>query len=321
MTRSCLLILAVLFPVSLLALQGCASAPGNYPAQWPERVITSKQGCPDISGTYNNPDNGRNPAYLYDSITNAGIIFGTHECIDCKVILGWTDPEQNQLSVTLQDATGSTLETTLLEQDRDEFSCTEGAILIKYLAAAEFVIAGGIRSGTRKYYLAEDGSLILDDHFSAVGHYFYIPLANKTIDYVRWLRADAGGLKRAADHEARNHASSWELFKSNDSRGEPDFRTLCTAADQGDSRARRELGYLHYHGLYGVRKDPVLSAMWYGLIESYSQGPDNFNTGREQLTPEQQTELVNLYINWKPGHCERELSGIESGKTNQGISD
>jgi len=54
--------------------------------------------------------------------------------------------------------------------------------------------------------------------------------------------------------------------------------------------------------------------MWYGLVESYSQGPDSFSTGREQLMPEQLTELKNLYINWKPGHCERELSGIESGK-------
>jgi len=338
MIKSHLLILLLPVPVLLFILQGCASAPGHKPAQWPERVITSKQDCPDISGTYNNQGSGSGYNYLFDSMTNEGV-FGRHEGADYKVILALSAPDQNRLTMKLQDAAGSTLEEALLEQDKGEFSCKEGAITIKYLAGAEALVIGAIRSGTRKYYPGEDGSLIHEDHFSAAGHYFYIPLANKGIDYIRWLRADADGRKLAADYEARSlqlggysqqeaeaaakalplsmpvttptAEQSWEIFKLSNSRGEPDFKALCGAADQGDSRARRELGYLHYHGLHGVRKDPVLSAMWYGLIESYSQGPDSFSTGREQLTPEQLTELKSLYINWKPGHCEREISGNE----------
>ncbi len=71
----------------------------------------------------------------------------------------------------------------------------------------------------------------------------------------------------------------------------------------------------HLGGVNGVRKADFECHV-VCLIESHSRSPDSFNTGREQLTPEQLTELVNLYINWKLGHCERELSGIESGKTN-----
>jgi len=336
-------LLPVLLPVSIYFLHGCTSVPDNYPGQWPDRLYTSAQDCPDITGTYSNPGDGSAREYLFDSITNEGI-FGIHECTDCKVIVEWMDPGQDQLSVTLQDATGAVLEDALLNKDKGDFTCQEGAISIKYLVAAEFVLVGGIRSGTRKYYLSEDGSLIAEDAFTSAGHvYVYVPAARKSTAYTRWLRVDDAGKKQAADYEARtlvlagklqdipeaatkgNLAPAplpgstagvwWEIFRLSVSRGEPDFGALCRAADQGDSRARRELGYLYYHGLHGVRKDPVLSAFWYGLVESYSQDPDSFSTGREQLTPEQLGELKDRYINWKPGHCERELYGTGPGNT------
>jgi TPR repeat protein len=121
--------------------------------------------------------------------------------------------------------------------------------------------------------------------------------------------------KRAIQGES--HAQ-WELYKRSKSRGEHDFKWLCKAADQGNYRARGELGYLHHYGLYGVRKDLVLSAMWYGLVESGGPNPKGVNNIHKQLklTPEQLIEVKRLYLNWKPGHCEREIFGTEPNNTN-----
>jgi hypothetical protein len=109
--------------------------------------------------------------------------------------------------------------------------------------------------------------------------------------------------------EAINGSTSaqWELYKRRKSRSEYDFKWLCKAAEQGDYRARWELGYLYHYGLYGIRKDLVLSVMWYSLVEADGHDPKGIDNIREQLAPEQLTEAEHLYVNWMPGQCERDL--------------
>jgi hypothetical protein len=104
-----------------------------------------------------------------------------------------------------------------------------------------------------------------------------------------------------------NMSAQWELYKRSKSRNEYDFKWLCKAAEQGDYRARWELGYLYHYGLYGVRKDLVLSVMWYSLVEADGHNPKGVDNIREQLTPEQLTEAEHLYDNWISGQCERDL--------------
>jgi TPR repeat protein len=101
--------------------------------------------------------------------------------------------------------------------------------------------------------------------------------------------------------------AQWKLYKLNKYHGEYDFKWLCKAAEQGDYRARWELGYLYHYGVYGVRKDLVLSVMWYSLVEADGHDPKGVDNIREQLTPEQLTEAEHLYDNWIPGQCERDL--------------
>ena len=94
--------------------------------------------------------------------------------------------------------------------------------------------------------------------------------------------------------------------------GEYDFKQLCTAAEQGDFRARWELGYIYYNGLYGVNKDLAQSVMWYSLVEIDGHNLKGVDNIREQLTPEQLIEAEHLYENWKPGGCERDLTRLVS---------
>lgn len=121
--------------------------------------------------------------------------------------------------------------------------------------------------------------------------------------------------KRA--NQGESHAQ-WELYKLSKIHGEHNFKWLCKAADQGNHHARGELGYLHHYGLYGVRKDLVLSAMWYGLVETGGPNPKDVDNIHKQLnlTPDQLREVKRLYLNWKPNQCERELFGIKTNDTN-----
>lgn len=113
-----------------------------------------------------------------------------------------------------------------------------------------------------------------------------------------------------SEAEIGNTQAQWQLDKRRELHGK--YKRLCEAAEQGDYRAQWELGYLHANGLYGARKDLVLSAMWYGLVESAGHSPGGVDTIRERLTPEQRIKAEHLYENWKPGQCEREIFGIES---------
>jgi hypothetical protein len=110
--------------------------------------------------------------------------------------------------------------------------------------------------------------------------------------------------------------AQWKLYKLKKYHGEYDFKLLCRAAEQGDYRAQWELGYLHGYGLYGVRKDLVLSLMYYSLVEAAGHDPNGIDDLRKQLSPEQLSEAEHLRESWKPGRCEREIFGSKSSDTN-----
>jgi hypothetical protein len=105
--------------------------------------------------------------------------------------------------------------------------------------------------------------------------------------------------------------TQWERYKLKKSGGELDFKLLCKAAEEGEYRAQWELGYIHLYGLYGVRKDLVLSVMWYDLVEAGGHDPKGVDHIREQLTTEQLIEVEHLHENWKSGQCEREIFGAQ----------
>jgi len=119
-------------------------------------------------------------------------------------------------------------------------------------------------------------------------------------------------------HELKldNAVAQWELYKQNKSHGEFDYELLCKSAESGNYRAQWELAFLHSNGGFGVRKDLVLSAMWYRLVESAGYNPIGVDTILEQLTPSQRIEVENLYKSWKPGQCEREIFGTTKNSSN-----
>lgn len=110
--------------------------------------------------------------------------------------------------------------------------------------------------------------------------------------------------------------AQWELYRLSKFQGTPDFKLLCKIAEQGDYHAQWELGYLHLHGLYGIRKDLVISVMWYSLVEDGGHNPPGVEDIRKKLTPEQLTVAEHLYESWEPGQCEREIFGTEPNNSN-----
>ena len=145
--------------------------------------------------------------------------------------------------------------------------------------------------------------------------YYLYSYDNYTCDHITHLHGIKPATEEALLPEDKigNAAGQWDLYKLRKYRGKYDFKLLCSAAEKGDYRARWELGYLYHYGLYGVRKDLVLSVMWYSLVESDGHDPKGVNNIREQLTPEQLTEAEHLYENWIPGQCERDLVPNNTG--------
>lgn len=110
--------------------------------------------------------------------------------------------------------------------------------------------------------------------------------------------------------------AQWRLYSRRKHDGEYGFKWLCRAAEQGDNRARWELGYIYQRGLYGVRKDLVMSVMWFSLLEPEGYGSGSAETIRKLLTPEELNRAKYLHENWEPGQCEREILGTEPSNSN-----
>lgn len=187
-SRRCSPVLATLFLFVSFTLQGC-SAVLTYPTDWPAIMPMQKSGCPDITGTYQNLGKSQsgNKKYLFDTLTNEGI-FGAHEHAGLFVKLEWVSSDQNNLLVTLLDYSGD-VEQTLLNKTNGDFSCIDGALVVEFTEGMELIFEGYIDSGIRKFRLADDGSLVLEENSTYLAHFtFVIPVVVKSTSHTIWYR-------------------------------------------------------------------------------------------------------------------------------------
>jgi len=209
----------------------------------------------------------------------------------------------------------------------DDFIGVRKGVLLKYFGSPEQVLARDelsyyLYSGTGKavplFFFVIPGflpvgmqhCLLLEfDKENVFRKYYLYSYDNYTCDYIIRLHGIKPAIEKdlLTEDKIGNAAGQWELYKRRKSRGVHDFKLLCSAAEKGDYRARWELGYLYHNGLYGARKNLVLSVMWYSLVEAAGHDPKGVDNIREQLTPEELTEAEHLYDNWIPGQCERDL--------------
>lgn len=179
----------------LLTICGCGPRVYSYPEEWPSSVIAAEQSCQEIAGTYRNGGSSSesgSDVYLFDSITNEGI-FGTHECTYCVVTLAWSDSELRDLLITLRypGTGGPIIEKEMLSRKKGDFTCENGAVSIEYVMGFEAYVEGFVESGTRKFFMADDGSLIQEEHATVMGHMLVlIPGGWTQTTYSRWLRWD-----------------------------------------------------------------------------------------------------------------------------------
>jgi len=107
--------------------------------------------------------------------------------------------------------------------------------------------------------------------------------------------------------------AQWELYRRSKGRGEPAFKWLCAAAEQGHDKARIELGYLHYYGLHGVRRDKGLAYVWYSLAQAGGQQLPWLERLRMELDAAQRARAEELIANRAQGVCAAELPAIGPG--------
>jgi len=130
------------------------------------------------------------------------------------------------------------------------------------------------------------------------------------------------GIKSASEEvllsEAKigNATAMWALYNRKQSRGQSEFVWLCESADKGYYKAQWELGYLHYYGLHGVKKDLILSLVWYSLVKADGHKTVDIQSIRNELTSEQLARTESLINNWEPGLCAQELLSMESNNRN-----
>jgi len=93
-----------------------------------------------------------------------------------------------------------------------------------------------------------------------------------------------------------------------------DLSRLCIDAEKvaegiNSFPARVAVGDIYYYGLRGIETNLPLSYMWYSLAAKVY-----VRRHCELMTPEQRGITEHLLVNWKPGHCEREL--LSTGRDN-----
>ena len=275
----------LLFPLSL-SLQGCVRNE-IYLTDWPEPAVGSKNECTDISGIYKNIGAthhfSKTESYLYDKITNEGI-FGTHECA-CNVTLKWTSSARDKLLVTINRDSGYTVEETLLEQAKGDYSCTDGVITVNYAEGYERGTDGFIEYGIRKFTLAEDSSLTLEEKGTFLAHLLVvIPFASESVAHTRWMRVE--------QEQAQSKYSS--AMKSDNNRDR--INLLCQSAIKGNPHAAAQLGLMYAVGLDGIRPNIIESYRWYGLAERLGQegAAESLRLLKQRMTKRQYSDATRL---------------------------
>lgn len=149
----------------ILMMQGC-SYKSSFPENWPKPVV-STDAYTDISGLYHNyADIGREELR---EISNPFFFSNLYSREKLFVDLRWDDPNRDRLFVTLSYAGSNDEGTTVLNKGKD-FYCKDGALFVDYFYFLEMGVEGAIASGTRKYFMLEDGSLAVDNNHTVIGH-------------------------------------------------------------------------------------------------------------------------------------------------------
>lgn len=118
--------------------------------------------------------------------------------------------------------------------------------------------------------------------------------------------------------------AAWLLYLARNQKPE-DVDLLCQAADGGIIKAQNLLGKLYSSGKKGVPQDFKKAYLWYKIAATDTVLDDEFydNSIRESsrtdlillknsMTADEIVEAENLYPNWEPGQCQRDLSDASS---------
>ncbi|MGB5603204.1 MAG: hypothetical protein WBO16_10365 [Gammaproteobacteria bacterium] len=174
---------------SIFSILSACSSIATYPENWATPMATLDDICPDISGKYFNAGILQSGVedYLYDKITCEGI-WGVHEAAHHAVRVKWIDSKQDQILIRLENIhDGDIVEEKIIGQSDGDFICSNGAVEVQFDEGFEVFIEGYIQSGVRRFFLAEDGSLILEQTSTTIGHtWIYIPLGVKVREYSKW---------------------------------------------------------------------------------------------------------------------------------------
>jgi hypothetical protein len=279
------LVLTLILLPAFATLQGCSST-SEY--SFAPRALTLEHDCRDIAGVYRNRGDtndhyAKDSVYLFDKITGEGY-FGMHGCGSCSVTLAWIDSDLSELLVTLHYPSGHTLEEVTLKHENDDFTCEDGMVSVGFTQGIEVIIDGYIASGTRKYFLAEDGSLVQEEHFILLGHTLIaIPWGMEYTSYTLWPRA------------GNNTHSLYRLAMDSDDNRDR-IELLCQSAIEGEPYAAAQLGLIYAAGLDGIKPDLVESYKWYGLADRLGQASadDAMLLLKQRMTKGQQSDAMRL---------------------------
>jgi hypothetical protein len=176
------------------------------------------------------------------------------------VTLKWASSARDKLLVTLSHDSGYIVEETLLEQGKGDYTCIDGVITVKFSEGYERGTDGIIEFGTRKFTLAEDGSLTLEQQGIFMAHLFVaIPFGVKSVAHTRWLRVEQDQVQ-----------SKYSLAMDSDNIRDR-INLLCQSTIKGNPHAAAQLGLMYAVGLDGIKPDLIESYRWYGLAERLGQ--------------------------------------------------
>jgi hypothetical protein len=125
-------------------------------------------------------------------------------------------------------------------------------------------------------------------------------------------------VKERADEGDKD--AQWFLYQLQPNRRA--MQWLCKEADQGDEKARKELGYLYYYGSDRYRKsmnvhvpaDLARACMWFHLagqveiIEKPKTKEAKAERTAKVMTTQEIEEAKQLVRAWQPGNCEADLA-------------
>jgi hypothetical protein len=217
-------IAGLLLALFAAASTGCVRTSSMaYPQDWAPSAASEKAQCPQIAGRYVNAGeiaNGTNPGlfrtgsrheyraeWRSDSVLSHNIAEGgSGDWVELR------QPDRDTLIVVLSDPTAQVRE---LHRSRD-FTCSvrgldrrlhagltsvgnnsdhESALLAGFngveMAYSAALGTGGMRTLTRSFKPASDGSLVMTVTQSETGLMLLIPFHERQETYVRWIRSDS----------------------------------------------------------------------------------------------------------------------------------